>query len=47
MTSTPTRRSGQRHFTLHAMVGDKVLIVQPDAYDLVEFKVSVARGRRA
>ena len=33
-------RSGQRHFTLHAMVGDKVLIVQPDAYDLVEFKVS-------
>ena len=33
-------RSGQRHFTLHVMVGDKVLIVQPDAYDLVEFKVS-------
>ena len=33
-------RSGQRHFTVHALVGDKVLIVQPDAYDLVEFKVA-------
>lgn len=32
--------SGQRHFTLSVLVGDKVLIVQPDAYDLVEFKVS-------
>ena len=33
-------RSGQRHFTVHALVGDKVLIVQPDAYALAEFKVS-------
>ena len=33
-------RSGQRHFSLHTLVGDKVLIVQPDAYGLVEFKVS-------
>ena len=33
-------RSGQRHFTVHALVGDKVLLVQPDAYDLVEFKVA-------
>ena len=33
-------RSGQRHFTVHALVGHKVLIVQPDAYDLVEFKVA-------
>ena len=33
-------RSGQRHFTVHALVGDKVLIVQPDAYDLAEFKVA-------
>ena len=33
-------RSGQRHFTVHALVGDKVLIVQPGAYDLVEFKVA-------
>ena len=33
-------RSGQRHFTAHALVGDKVLIVQPGAYDLVEFKVA-------
>ena len=33
-------RSGQRHFTAHALVGDKVLIVQPDAYDLVEYKVA-------
>ena len=33
-------RSGVRHFSLHTLVGDKVLIVQPDAYDLVEFKVS-------
>jgi len=32
--------SGQRHFTIHVLVGDKVLIVQPDAYDLAEFKVS-------
>ena len=33
-------RSGQRHFTVHTMVGSKVLIVQPDAYDLAEFKVA-------
>ena len=33
-------QSGQRHFTLNILVGSKVLIVQPDAYDLVEFKVS-------
>ena len=33
-------RSGQRHFTVHALVGDKVLIVQPDAYSLVEYKVA-------
>ena len=33
-------RSGQRHFTVHALVGDKVLLVQPDAYGLVEFKVA-------
>ncbi|MCY4637546.1 MAG: phage major capsid protein [Acidobacteria bacterium] len=33
-------RSGQRHFTIHALVGDKVLLVQPDAYDLAEFKVA-------
>ena len=32
-------RSGQRHFTVHALVGDKVLIVQPAAYALREFKV--------
>ena len=33
-------RSGQRHFTVHALVGDKVLIVQPGAYNLAEFKVA-------
>ena len=33
-------RSGQRHFTMHMLVGDKVLIVQPGAYGLVEYKVS-------
>ena len=32
--------SGQTHFTLAVLVGDKVLVVQPDAYDLVEFKVA-------
>ena len=32
--------SAQRHFSMHLLVGDKVLIVQPDAYDLVEFKVA-------
>ena len=31
---------GQRHFSLHVLCGSKVLIVQPDAYDLVEFKVA-------
>ena len=33
-------RSGQRAFTVHAMVGDKVLLVQPAAYALAEFKVA-------
>ena len=33
-------RSGQRHFSVHALVGDKVLIVQPGAYNLVEYKVA-------
>ena len=33
-------RSGQRHFTVHALVGDKVLLVQPAAYGLVEYKVA-------
>ena len=33
-------RSGQRHFTVHALVGDKVLLVQPAAYGLAEFKVA-------
>ena len=33
-------RSGQRHFTVHTLVGDKVLLVQPDAYALAEFKVA-------
>ncbi len=33
-------RSGQRHFTVHALVGDKVLLVQPAAYGLVELKVA-------
>ena len=32
--------SGQRHFTLNVLVGSKVLVVQPDAYALVEWKVS-------
>ena len=32
--------SGQRHFTLNVLVGSKVLLVQQDAYDLVEFKVA-------
>ena len=31
---------GERHFTMHVLVGSKVLIVQPNAYGLVEFKVS-------
>ena len=33
-------RSGQRHFSVHLLVGDKVLIVQPAAYGLLEFKVA-------
>ena len=33
-------RSGQRHFSMHVLVGDKVLIVQPDAYDRVKFKLA-------
>ena len=32
--------SGERHFTLSVLVGDKVLLVQPDAYNLVEYKVA-------
>ena len=32
--------SGLRHFSIHILVGDKVLIVQPGAYDLAEYKVS-------
>ena len=32
--------SGTRHFSLHVLCGSKVLLVQPDAYDLVEFKVA-------
>ena len=32
--------SGQRHFTVHALVGDKVLLVQPAAYALAKFKVA-------
>ena len=33
-------RSGQRHFSVHALVGDKVLLVQPNAYNLTEYKVA-------
>ena len=33
-------RSGQRHFSVHMLVGDKVLLVQPAAYSLVEYKVA-------
>ena len=32
--------SGRRHFTLNVLVGNKVLVVQPGAYGLVEWKVS-------
>ena len=32
--------SGTRHFSLHVLCGSKVLIVQPAAYGLVEFKVA-------
>ena len=31
--------SGQRHFTMNILVGSQVLVVQPDAYALVEWKV--------
>ena len=32
--------SGERYFTLHAVVGD-VILVQPDAYDIVAFRTAV------
>ena len=32
--------SARRHVTLHVLVGDKVLIVQPDAYARASFKVA-------
>ena len=32
--------SGERHFTLSVLVGSKLLITQPDAYHVVEFKIS-------
>ena len=32
--------SGQRHVTMHLLVGSKVLLIQPDAYRLAEFKVA-------
>ena len=32
--------SGQRHVTMHLLVGSKVLVIQPGAYDLAEFKVA-------
>ena len=32
--------SARRHVTLHVLVGDKVLIVQPDAFKRASFKVS-------
>ena len=32
--------AGTRHFSLHVLCGSKVLIVQPAAYGLVEFKVA-------
>ena len=32
--------SGQRHVTVHLLVGSKVLVVQPGAYDLAEFKTA-------
>ena len=31
---------GERHFSIHVLVGSKVLIVQPDAYALAQFKVA-------
>ena len=33
-------RSGVRHFSVHTLVGAKVILVQPDAYGLVEYKVA-------
>ena len=33
-------QSGQRHFTLNILVGSQVLLVQPAAYGLAEFKVA-------
>ena len=35
-TSIRTRPAAQRHFTLNVLVGSQVLVVQPDAYGLVE-----------
>ena len=32
--------SGTKHVTISLLVGDKVLLVQPDAYGLVEYKVA-------
>ena len=32
--------AGTRHFSLHVLCGSKVLIVQPAAYGLIEFKVA-------
>ena len=32
--------SGQRHVTMHLLVGSKVIVIQPDAYDLAEFKAA-------
>ena len=32
--------SGQRHVSMHLLVGSQVIVIQPDAYDLAEFKVA-------
>ena len=32
--------SGQRHVTMHLLVGSQVIVIQPDAYDLAEFKLA-------
>ena len=32
--------SGARHISMHLLVGSKVLLIQPDAYRLAEFKVA-------
>ena len=32
--------SGQRHISLHLLVGSQVIVIQPDAYDLAEFKLA-------